>query len=100
MDLNAFEERYREMSTDELLNICVSSDLIDSASKALQSELERRGVTGNEITQSKSDNDYMLKMQNRPTKRLSKIVVNFLGVLFILAVMFIILIIKKGLLTN
>ena len=42
-ELNIFEERYREMSTEELLRIYVSSDLVEAASKAMLTELEKRG---------------------------------------------------------
>lgn len=89
MALNTFEERYRELSTDELLNIFVSSDLVNFASEALQAELDRRGITAKEIAQAKSDDEFLQKRLNRPTRRSTKTFVNILGVLFFLIVIII-----------
>jgi len=95
MDINSFEERYREMSTDELLNIYVSSDLVKPASEALQAELERRGVTAKDISRAKSDDEHLLQFQNGPAKRSTKIIVNILGVLVVLVVIIVIRMIKQ-----
>ena len=97
-ELNIFEERYREMSTEELLRIYVCSDLVEAASKAMQVELEKRGVTSDEIAQAKSHEEFILQTQDRPQKRSTKIIVNILGVLIATAILLLFLMFKKGIL--
>lgn len=95
MDIESFEERYRGMSTDELLNVYVSSDLVEPASMAIKAELERRGITSHEISEAKSYHEYVITTQDRPTKRSTKIIVNVLGVLGATTVLIIILMLKR-----
>lgn len=97
-ELNIFEERYREMSTEELLRIYVGSDLVEAASRAMLTELEKRGVTDDEITQAKKHEEYILQTQDRPQKRLTKIIVNILGVLITTAILLLFLMFKKAML--
>lgn len=76
------KERYLALSTDELLDIYVTSDLSQIASELIDAELEKRGVTSGDV-QSASETAKMLstvreKSQRRVEKRTVGFAVSFL----------------------
>ena len=55
-------------------------------------------MTSDEIAQAKSHEEFILQTQDRPQKRLTKIIVNILGVLITTAILLVFLMFKKEIL--